>query len=269
MDISIITVNYNNASGLKKTMASVFEQEYLPYEYIIIDGGSTDGSVKYIEEYSDKISYWISEKDRGIYHAMNKGISQATGEFLIFLNSGDSFCASTTLGTCIDFVMSSPGTDIFYADIYHVTTENSLKKLWSHPSKLSLKFLRIENINHQASLFRSSLFTEFGFYPEDYKLASDFWMYLQCLLSNKQFTHMPFPMINYDLSGLSLVQVTIYREEKKQIWQSLVPWWLQDLIDENDVLTSENMKNKEIISYKLVNGAITINSFFQKVRRFF
>ena len=91
MKYSIITINYNNADGLRRTIESVVSQTYADYEYLIIDGGSTDGSVNAIKEYEDKISYWVSEKDGGIYNAMNKGVKVAHGEYLIFMNSGDVF----------------------------------------------------------------------------------------------------------------------------------------------------------------------------------
>ena len=87
--LSIITINLNNAQGLEKTIKSVVSQTYSDYEYIIIDGASTDGSVDVIQEYRNKITYWVSEPDTGIYNAMNKGILKATGEYCQFLNSGD------------------------------------------------------------------------------------------------------------------------------------------------------------------------------------
>ena len=89
MKLSIITVNLNNAVGLKKTICSVINQTFLDIEYIIIDGGSLDGSLEIIKEYEKKITYWVSEPDSGIYNAMNKGIMHANGEYLQFLNSGD------------------------------------------------------------------------------------------------------------------------------------------------------------------------------------
>jgi glycosyltransferase involved in cell wall biosynthesis len=88
--LSIITVNLNNIGGLQKTFESVFNQLFSDYEYIVIDGGSTDGSVDIIAQNAIKISYWISERDNGIYHAMNKGIQVSKGEYILFLNSGDS-----------------------------------------------------------------------------------------------------------------------------------------------------------------------------------
>lgn len=97
MKLSIITINLNNLEGLKKTFESVFNQTFTDYEWIVIDGGSTDGSREFIEAHQDSFSYWSSEPDRGIYNAMNKGILQANGEYLSFLNSGDYYADSETL----------------------------------------------------------------------------------------------------------------------------------------------------------------------------
>ena len=87
--LSIITINYNNLEGLKRTVESVINQTSKEFEYIVIDGGSNDGSGAYIESKSEHIDYWVSEPDKGIYNAMNKGIAKASGEYLLFLNSGD------------------------------------------------------------------------------------------------------------------------------------------------------------------------------------
>ena len=89
--ISIITINYNNFEGLKKTIKSVINQTWKDYEYIVIDGGSNDGSVEYLKSLDNTINFWVSEADNGVYHAMNKGINKANGEYLLFLNSGDHF----------------------------------------------------------------------------------------------------------------------------------------------------------------------------------
>src|SRR5574344_2490955 len=97
MKLSIITINYNNAEGLEKTIKSVINQTFTDYEYIIIDGGSTDGSTDIIKKYRENIDYWVSESDKGIYKAMNKGITYTHGEYLNFMNSGDCFHSSTVL----------------------------------------------------------------------------------------------------------------------------------------------------------------------------
>ena len=91
MKFTVITINYNNVEGLRQTILSVVGQTCDDFEYVIIDGGSTDGSVGVIKEYEDKITHWVSEKDGGIYNAMNKGVKVAHGEYLIFMNSGDIF----------------------------------------------------------------------------------------------------------------------------------------------------------------------------------
>ena len=92
MKLSVITINYNNRDGLHKTIASVVNQSWREFEYIVIDGGSTDGSVDVIKSFADRIDYWVSEPDKGIYNAMNKGIDVAQGEYCIFINSGGSRC---------------------------------------------------------------------------------------------------------------------------------------------------------------------------------
>src|SRR5690242_21925905 len=89
LKLSIITVNFNNAAGLQRTMDSAFHQTFTDYEYVIIDGGSTDGSKDLIKNHANKLVYWVSEKDNGVYQAMNKGIVRAKGDYLLFLNSGD------------------------------------------------------------------------------------------------------------------------------------------------------------------------------------
>ena len=89
MKLSIITINYNNLAGLRKTVESVLAQTYREFEYIVIDGASTDGSAEYVRAQADKLTYWVSEQDTGIYNAMNKGVRAATGEYVLMLNSGD------------------------------------------------------------------------------------------------------------------------------------------------------------------------------------
>jgi glycosyltransferase involved in cell wall biosynthesis len=98
--LSIITINLNNASGLQKTFDSIFSQDFTAIEYIVIDGQSEDGSQELIKQYAGKINYCISEKDTGIYNAMNKGISKATGDYLLFLNSGDYLSGPGTVISC-------------------------------------------------------------------------------------------------------------------------------------------------------------------------
>ena len=100
--ISVVTVSYNAVDTIERTILSVLNQTYSDIEYIIIDGGSTDGTVDLIKKYADKITYWVSEPDQGIYDAMNKGIDVATGEWINFMNSGDSFYRQDVLSSLFD-----------------------------------------------------------------------------------------------------------------------------------------------------------------------
>ena len=109
MKLSIITINYNHKEGLLKTIKSVVNQTYHDIEYIVIDGGSTDGSVDVVKQYEDSISYWVSEPDCGIYNAMNKGVAKATGEYCLFLNSGDSLHGTDSI---LEFVSKLSGEDL-------------------------------------------------------------------------------------------------------------------------------------------------------------
>ena len=103
MKYSIITVNYNNKEGLRQTIESVIHQTFRDFEFIVIDGGSTDGSADVLKEYDAQITYWVSEKDNGIYNAMNKGIAKATGDYLNFMNSGDCFYTSDVLESVANY----------------------------------------------------------------------------------------------------------------------------------------------------------------------
>src|SRR5476651_1326552 len=114
MKLSIITINFNNAVGLKKTIESLIKQQYREFQFIIIDGGSVDSSVDIIKEYADVIDYWVSEPDTGIYQAMNKGIREANGKYLMFLNSGDYLFENTTLQKMAPILC---GEDIVYGNL--------------------------------------------------------------------------------------------------------------------------------------------------------
>lgn len=180
--LSVITINYNDASGLKKTMESVFTQTYTDYEYIIIDGGSTDGSKEIIEQQSGKLAYWVSENDKGVYHAMNKGIKIAQGAYLLFLNSGDYFYSDNSLLLLFN---SCREEEIVYGNIMvHAESEKYLK---TYPAVLSFQYFLQDTLPHPATLIKRALLIESGLYSEDLKIVSDwkFFMNAICLKSVK------------------------------------------------------------------------------------
>ncbi|WP_203293120.1 glycosyltransferase family 2 protein [Luteirhabdus pelagi] len=194
--ISIITINFNNLEGLKKTMRSVAEQTYPEIEYIVIDGNSTDGSAEYLETYSGALQYWVSEPDTGIFNAMNKGMAKASGDFLLFLNSGDAL----TDGSILEAFVSHKKFEgeIIYGDY---TFEEGGKQ---YPDTVTPLFFLKSSLPHQSTLFHKSVFEKMGSYREDYRIAADRHFYLSCLVSDQfQFSHVPIALTEFDLSGVS------------------------------------------------------------------
>lgn len=126
--ISIITINFNNKNGLIKTLNSVISQTCKEFEWIIIDGGSTDGSKELLENYSEHITYWVSEPDNGIYHAMNKGIRVAKGDYLQFLNSGDYLANNKTIE---DFYNENFTDDVIYGNAIIVKKQSRSQSIHS------------------------------------------------------------------------------------------------------------------------------------------
>lgn len=241
--ISIITINYNNLEGLKKTVESVVNQTWKEYEYIVIDGGSTDGSVAYIESQSGKIDYWVSEPDTGIYNAMNKGILKATGEYVTFMNSGDCFLSLSTLQLC-GALFCNYRADVFYGQIKidDALTERTIV----YPSTLTLAYLQKMVINHQACFFLLDTLLKFNGYDQKYKLAADYHYYLKLYVNGKTFHPILFPTVKYDVTGVSSLQMDEYRVEMKQVWDLTVPSFL--LETENNYLNLlSTIQNSKIL----------------------
>lgn len=164
MRYSIITINYNDKEGLKRTVVSVLNQTHTDYEFIIIDGGSTDGSVDVIQKYEDDITYWVSEKDNGIYHAMNKGVAKAQGEYCIFMNSGDCFHSSNVLES-----VSKYQEDIICGKMLKGKT---ISPSGHNKSTISLVDLMRGSLPHQAMFIKRELMIKHP-YDENYKILSD------------------------------------------------------------------------------------------------
>lgn len=229
--LSIITINFNNLDGLQKTIQSVSSQSSKKFEYIIIDGGSTDGSQEYIQENADRIAYWVSEKDNGIYHAMNKGIVKARGDYLMFLNSGDVLTHENVVEIFNNNLLEKKGAvDIYYGDIFLFDNMQQIK--WCHPEKLTISFFKKNNINHQSSFIRADLFKEFGLYPPKFRLAGDHWFFLLSFLNGKVFKHINVPLVNYQVGGIGFTQRMSYESEMQQMWKELVPEYVDELVDE-------------------------------------
>ena len=218
MKYSIITINYNNKKGLHHTIRSVVEQNFDDYEYIIIDGGSTDGSDEIINEYADKINYWVSEKDRGIYHAMNKGIAQAHGEYCLFLNSGDSFYDKNVLNN-----MSNLGFEDAIL-VGKIMSEIDNKYLFTSPSRpISLYYLYSATVPHQSSFIKTELLRLYP-YDEELKIVSDWKFYVQAIIMhNCSVRYVDVNVARFDTSGVSTTNPDRMWKEKEKVLSELFP----------------------------------------------
>lgn len=194
--LSIVTINFNNLEGLKKTVSSVVSQTFTDFEYLIIDGNSVDGSVLFLETLNRPEIYWQSEPDTGIYNAMNKGIAKAKGKFLLFLNSGDALNGEAALQEFISH--EEFNGDIIYGDYQF---NKGHKK---YPNKLSPAYFVKTSLPHQSTLFSSRIFEQMGGYDETYRMGADRAFYIKCYLSGKYtFKHVPYFLTLFDLSGIS------------------------------------------------------------------
>jgi glycosyltransferase involved in cell wall biosynthesis len=199
MRLSIITVNKNDSSGLEKTIQSVINQTCKDFEYIVIDGNSTDGSVEIIKKYASGIKYWVSEPDTGIYNAMNKGIRNAQGDYCLFLNSGDWLINEITLKNLFNEISHAESAGIYYTDC--IATNHPY---FQPPKKIDINYLVVHNLNHQNSLIQRSLFLEHGFYNENFKIASDYEFWLREYWTFKtKFVYIKTNISIYDSFGIS------------------------------------------------------------------
>ena len=254
MKLSIITINLNNAEGLRKTIESVISQTYTDFEYIIIDGGSTDDSVNIIKQYAGKITYWISEPDKGIYNAMNKGILQAKGEYLNFMNSGDCFYSPTIL------------TEIFEKHNFteSVVTGNRIEVLWDkterfgkgikilNNGKITLLSLLKDTVHHQCSFIKRELFEKYGLYDESYKIVSDWIFFLKTVgISGEKINYIDDIIAIVDMTGMSIFNSEERENERMRAIDEFVP---KSILNDYEFYQDIEMKyqyfNKYIFRYK-------------------
>lgn len=174
--VSIVTVNYNNREGLIQTIESVKRQTFNDYEYIVIDGGSDDGSRDILEKNSSLFSYWCSERDGGIYYGMNKGLSRVTGVYVLFLNSGDCFVNNKVLERV--FGNADYTEDLIVGRQLHIMKSGRRSKSRRiRPEEIDGMFFFGNTLPHQCTFIKSLLFCKLGEYCTDYKIVSDwiFW----------------------------------------------------------------------------------------------
>lgn len=196
---TIITVVYNDANGLEKTINSVLSQTYSHLEYIVIDGGSTDGTRDVIKKYERRLTYSVSEPDDGIYDAMNKGLKLAKGDYVNFMNAKDVFCDNNVLQNIADILRGKP--DIIFGDLA-VENDGVLYVAKAKPFYESLPLHHDAGFNHQCTFVKTSLAQSHPF-DLSYKLAADYNMIISLYREKASFQQVDFVIALYDLSGVS------------------------------------------------------------------
>ena len=222
MKYSVITINYNNKDGLEKTIQSVLGQTCQDFEYIVIDGGSTDGSTDIIKRYAALISYWVSEPDGGRYPAMNKGIRHAKGDYLNFMNSGDTFHSSTVLE---DIAKMNYTEDIITGGYYN--QEKGIKHIIK-PQEVTLLTMFKNTFNHQATFYKRDLFRK-RLYDESYVIQSDAkFNYLSIIYDNCSVRIIDYIIAVYDLNGISSKLEIVDKEWERLLAELFPPRILRD-----------------------------------------
>lgn len=199
MKISVITINFNNAEGLEKTIQSVVNQKNVIIEYLVIDGGSTDRSVNVIKSYGDGIAYSVSEKDSGVFNAMNKGIKASTGEYLLFLNSGDIFIDNHVLEKVV-----TAGFDADLVTGNMIYNNRGNKREWIPAHRLTFSLFYFTGIPHPSTFIKKSLFNLVGLYDEDLCIVSDWKFFLLAACKYAcSYKHIDIFISEFDEDGMS------------------------------------------------------------------
>lgn len=272
--LSIITINYNDSIGLEKTFRSVFNQNYRDFEYIVVDGNSTDNSKQIIEQYSNQIHTWISEPDSGVYNAMNKGIEIANGTYLLFLNSGDQLANKEVLENVIPLLDE---TEIIYGNLIY-SKKGIPDNVFVPPSKISLTYFINFFLPHPSTFIKKSVFSKVGFYTEKFKIISDWEFFLKAIIVNKaSYKHIDYIITDFDNSGISSNSENekLISQEKKNAYEILFPS-LQEEIDLLKIASSRRFSQIQQIQkhpflWKLLKGFLNVLNVFvpTKEEKFF
>ena len=216
--LSLISINLNNSNGLELTIRSIIEQTFKEYELIVIDGLSNDGSIEVIKKYSDKIAYWVSEHDYGIYNAMNKGIKRAKGEYCFFINSGDFLVNNFVLEKVFKTKSSE---SIIIGNIIMIRDEPV--RIEKYPT-LSFGLFYTGSICHQATFIKRTLFEKYGFYEENLRIVSDWKFFLKTIvLNNESVKYFDTDIAYHDLYGISVTNNELFIKERRKVMEELFP----------------------------------------------
>ncbi|MBE6094936.1 MAG: glycosyltransferase [Schwartzia succinivorans] len=213
---SVVTATYNAAKTLRQALDSVLSQNYPAVEYIIIDGGSTDGTVDILREYSTHLAYWVSEADTGIYEAFNKGIQAATGDYLYFLGADDCLCDKDILFKVAENLDDS--IDILSAGVYVVRSDWNLEKIIDNEHARDINCFDGEMIPHQGMFTKTNILKERHF-DTSFQLAGDYDFFMECYFDEKiKFRFVDFPVAYYATGGAGSSAGELNLRERRRIW---------------------------------------------------
>lgn len=216
--VSIITVVYNGEEFLEDTILNVVNQNYKNIEYIIIDGGSTDGSLDIIKKYEDKINYWVSEPDKGIYDAMNKGILRATG-YLVGMINADDYYLPGAIESVVNHAKASTA-DIFYGST-NIVMRDCSKTLVRKSTTQDWKLYAKMSIPHPSTFVKRTVYME-SLYPTNFRIAGDYYFFLKLKLDKKRFEHINSLLVHMRDGGVSAADTRLTKRETMIVKKELL-----------------------------------------------
>ncbi len=227
MQLSIITINRNNAAGLDSTMRSVATQTIKEFEYIVIDGASTDGSVEVIKKYEPQFTHlhWISEPDTGIYNAMNKGIRMATGEYIQILNSGDILANPNVVEKMYKTLDAQAYPEIMYGNMIKSFPDGKMITDMCFAGRIpTMKDFRKGTLNHDPAYIKRTLFEKFGYYREDLPITADWRWYVEAIPFGGVIpTYVDIDVTVFDMTGVSETQIAKREKERVDELKKILP----------------------------------------------
>ena len=224
---SIITVCKNEKKFIEQTILSVINQSFKDFEFIIVDGVSTDGTLDIIEKYKAKIDVFVSEKDNGIYEAMNKGIKLSSGDYLCFINANDFLYDSEVLANITKIIDLNPEAEFIFGEGVMIDPKTLLEEpiLSQRDIKYGYDFIRRKGfLNHQSIFYKKTLFEKLGLYSIKYKIVSDTDFNLNCVLKNRcKLLYTDFKLSRRTSGGLAFCDTKTLKKEIKELYFKYFP----------------------------------------------
>ena len=265
MKLSIITINFNDREGLDKTIQSVINQTYRDFEYIVIDGASTDGSVDVIKKYADRLTHWVSEPDTGIYNAMNKGTRLAQGEYCLYLNSGDFLAADDVLERTLSHNFTE---DIVSCNLELFDERNVY--LQTPPRHISLFTFTNGSLPHPSTFIKRNILEELGGYNESYRIVSDWCFFLDALITrNCTYQTVDIVLSKFNCFGISSLSGKKSSDEMKTYLNLKFPTLIKDYLPYEDeavynvmlwVQSHSIFKKMLLFPFKVINRLLKLRN---------